>query len=50
MYNTTFLKNGSNIEMTNSAMVLEKLIGQFIYSISNGNKNTDDKGDKNAKK
>ncbi|MBX3709199.1 MAG: outer membrane lipid asymmetry maintenance protein MlaD [Gammaproteobacteria bacterium] len=50
MYNTTFLKNGSHIEMTNSAMVLEKLIGQFIYNISNGNKNDDQDGDKNAKK
>jgi phospholipid/cholesterol/gamma-HCH transport system substrate-binding protein len=46
MYNTTFLKNGSAIEMTNSAMVLEKLIGQFIYSLKNGN----DNGDKDAKK
>lgn len=47
MYNTSFLKNGSTIEMTNSAMVLEKLIGQFIYSL----KNDKDNGDKqNAKK
>jgi phospholipid/cholesterol/gamma-HCH transport system substrate-binding protein len=46
MYNTTFLKSGSKIEMTNSAMVLEKLIGQFIYSLKNGN----DNGDKDAKK
>lgn len=46
MYNTSFLKNGSKIEMTNSAMVLEKLIGQFIYNIKNGS----DNGDKNAKK
>lgn len=52
MYNTTFLKNGSKIEMTNSAMVLEKLIGQFIYSLNNnGSKTSDvDNGDKNAKK
>ncbi len=35
MYNTTFLKNGSKIEMTHSAMILEKLIGQFIYKIGN---------------
>jgi phospholipid/cholesterol/gamma-HCH transport system substrate-binding protein len=63
MYNTSFLKNGSNIEMTNSAMVLEKLIGDFIYSIKNSggdtsnsssNKNgsngdNENKGDKNAK-
>jgi len=46
MYNTSFLKSGSNIEITNSAMVLEKLIGQFIYSLKNG----DSKGDKDAKK
>lgn len=46
MYNTSFLKNGSTIEMTNSAMVLEKLIGQFIYSLKNG----DSKGDKDDKK
>lgn len=47
MYNTTFLKNGSKIEFTNSAMVLEKLIGQFIYSLKN---NGDKEGDQNAKK
>lgn len=46
MYNTSYLKNGSKIEMTNSAMVLEKLIGQFMYNIKNGGEN----GDKNAKK
>lgn len=36
MYNQTFLKNGSEIQITRSAMVLEKLIGQFIYKIGNG--------------
>lgn len=46
MYNKTVLKNGSKIEMTRSAMVLEKLIGQFLYKVGGGN---DDKGgDKNA--
>ena len=50
MYNTTYLKNGSKIEMTNSAMVLEKLIGQFIYNIKNGSNHSDEKGDDNAKK
>lgn len=50
MYNTTYLKNGSKIEMTNSAMVLEKLIGQFIYNMSNGNKNNDENGEKHEKK
>jgi phospholipid/cholesterol/gamma-HCH transport system substrate-binding protein len=46
MYNTSFLKNGSKIEMTNSAMVLEKLIGQFIYSLKNGNENGDKQDEK----
>lgn len=39
MYNSTFLKNGSHITMTNSAMVLEKIIGQFMYNAGKeGNK------------
>lgn len=38
MYSQTFLKNGSTIEFTNSAMILEKLIGQFIYKMGNDNK------------
>ena len=38
MYNKSFLKEGSRIEFTNSAMVLEKLIGQFIYKMGNDNK------------
>ena len=53
MYNKTVLKDGSQIEITRSAMVLEKLIGQLIYKISNngssGNSdNTKGSGDKNA--
>mgnify|MGYP003574908419 CR=1 FL=1 len=35
MYNKTYLKDGSLIQMTNSALVLEKLIGQFIYKLGN---------------
>jgi phospholipid/cholesterol/gamma-HCH transport system substrate-binding protein len=50
MYNTTYLKNGSKIEITNSAMVLEKLIGQFIYSLKNNGDNTNTEGEKNEKK
>lgn len=38
MYSKTFLKNGSTIEFTNSAMILEKLIGQFIYRMGNDSK------------
>lgn len=34
MYSKTVLKEGSVIQFTNSAMVLEKLIGQFIYKMS----------------
>ncbi len=34
MYSKEFLKNGSMIEETHSAMILEKLIGQFLFSIS----------------
>ena len=40
MYNKTFLKEGSQIQLTHSAMILEKLIGQFIYRIGNGDKGT----------
>jgi phospholipid/cholesterol/gamma-HCH transport system substrate-binding protein len=35
MYSPTFLKNGSEIQDTHSAMILEKLIGQLVYKISN---------------
>ena len=47
MYSKTPLTNGSRIEYANSAMILEKLIGQFIYKLGNNDKGTD--GDKNAK-
>lgn len=43
MYNTSFLKDGGRIQITRSAMVLEKLIGQFIYKIgNNGNSGNSD--------
>lgn len=44
MYSKSFMKDGSQFEYTTSAMVLEKLIGQFIYKI--GNSGNDNKGDK----
>ena len=44
MYSKTTLKEGGQFQYTHSAMVLEKLIGQFIYKIGGSN----DKGDKNA--
>lgn len=46
MYNATYLKNGSKIEFTNSAMVLEKLIGQFIYKL--GGSKDESSSDKKA--
>lgn len=50
MYNQTFLKEGSQIQITRSAMVLEKLIGQFIYKIGGGDSNATNNasGEKNA--
>lgn len=42
MYNKTYLKNGSDIQNTHSAMILEKLIGQLIFKLTNKD------GDKNA--
>ncbi|MDF3054740.1 MAG: mlaD [Gammaproteobacteria bacterium] len=34
-YEQTYLKEGSTIQTTQPALILEKLIGQFIYSIGN---------------
>lgn len=34
MYANDFLKNGSRIQDTHPAMILEKLIGQFMYKIN----------------
>ena len=58
MYSKTFLKNGSQIQYTHSAMILEKLIGQFIYKIGNSGNNSNNgdngnntsNGDHNASK
>lgn len=33
MYSQTFLKEGSRINETHSAMILEKLIGQFLFNV-----------------
>ncbi len=46
MYSQVFMKNGSHIEYTHSAMILEKMIGQMIYKVTNSG--NDNKGDKNA--
>lgn len=41
MYSTEYLKNGSQIQETHSAMILEKLIGQLLFKIGNNQKNND---------
>jgi len=38
MYSQRYLMNGSEIEETHSAMILEKLIGQFLFKVGNDNK------------
>ncbi len=52
MYSSNYLKDGSEIEITRSAMILEKLIGQFMYKISNSgdskSTNSNGSGEKNA--
>jgi len=47
MYSKDFLRNGSEIQDTHSAIILEKLIGQLIFKLSGGNDNT--KNDSNTK-
>jgi phospholipid/cholesterol/gamma-HCH transport system substrate-binding protein len=42
MYSTDYLKQGSEIEETHPAIILEKLIGQFMFKIGNsGSTNTE---------
>lgn len=38
MYSQTFLKQGSQIQDTHSAMILEKLVGQLVYKLGGGSK------------
>lgn len=40
MYSPTFLKNGSVIADTHSAMILEKMIGQLIYKLGGSSSST----------
>lgn len=40
MYATAFLKSGSEIQDTHSAMILEKLIGQLIFKLGNSGTST----------
>lgn len=49
MYDKDVLKNGSEIQFTRSAMIIEKLIGQLVYKLGNNSKDNNS-GDKNAVK
>lgn len=46
MYSQTVLKEGSVIEYTHSAMILERLIGQFLFRVGGGQDNSKTPGDK----
>jgi phospholipid/cholesterol/gamma-HCH transport system substrate-binding protein len=45
MYSKTFLKDGGQLQFTTSAMVLEKLIGQFLFKMNNSGGGGDDKNE-----
>ena len=51
MYGKDFLKSGSEIQETHSAMILEKLIGQLIYKLGNSgsSNNSNDNSSSNQK-
>lgn len=38
MYSQDFLANGNKIENTHSAMILEKMIGQFLFNVGHSDK------------
>lgn len=50
MYSKDFLHNGSEIQDTHSAMILEKLIGQLIFKLGNSNNGSNTDSDKGVKK
>ncbi len=47
MYSTTFLKNNGTIQETHSAMILEKLIGQFLFKVGGGSDTSKSEAKKN---
>ncbi len=48
MYSQEVLKNGSIIEYTHPAMILERLIGQFLFRVGGGHSSTVDSGRKSG--
>jgi phospholipid/cholesterol/gamma-HCH transport system substrate-binding protein len=52
MYSNEFLQNGGQIQETHSAMILERLIGQFMYKMGQSDSNdskTTENGTNNTK-
>jgi phospholipid/cholesterol/gamma-HCH transport system substrate-binding protein len=49
MYSTQFLEEGSKIAETHSAMVLEKMIGQFLFNIGQSEKSDTQQSTNGAK-
>ncbi len=45
-----YLKNGSKIEITNSALILEKALGQFLFKSAEEKKSTPDEKKSSGKK
>jgi hypothetical protein len=43
MYSKNYLKEGSEMQDTHSAIILEKLIGQFLFSVGHSAEKTGDK-------
>jgi len=50
MYGSEFLKNGSEIQETHSAMILEKLIGQLLFKVGNSSSTPKADNTENGKK
>ncbi len=48
MYAQDFLVNGNKIETTHSAMILEKMIGQFLFSVGNNKSKNITNGEKTS--
>lgn len=44
-FDNTVLKAGDYIETTHSALILENLVGQLMYSLKNGSNDSNDKSD-----
>lgn len=50
MYSQSFLSNGSVIQETHSAMILEKMIGQFLFNVGHSTNDKNDNTESGVKK